>query len=154
MASVLAPAVEGGRLNPGTVSSLASQFSEQLKVHLATREGSEHGVHADMASLAFMSLLRAAMIINDATDPAFHRDAGLSGLGAYELSWAEGKDHLQQAPFQEQWVAWMAGNGDTKASSANHKLASEFEELDAARLALDVMNLRVQASNLSMGASQ
>jgi len=154
MASVLYPALVDGRLDPALVGEIANGFGRKLKEELEASAGEVHRSHSDFASMATLSLLWAGLRINDATGAEFHRDAGELGLGAYQLSGAQGRKYLKQAPLQAEWVAWMAANGDTRVSEALHKLVNEFAELDGARLASDLMNLRVQSNSVSEGATQ
>jgi hypothetical protein len=154
MASVLHPAKVDGRLDPALVNDHALAFGEKLKEELEASAGEVIASHPDFAAMARLSLLWAGLRINDASGSEFHRDAGELGLGAYQLSGAQGQRHLKQAPLQAEWVAWMASNGDTRVSEALHKLVNEFEELNAARVASDLMNLRVQSNSVSEGATQ
>ncbi len=138
LAAALAPAVKDGALSVETVLDQAVRFRDQVQADMVAVSGGEQGFHRPFADLAMLGLLRAGMVVADATGAA--RDAGVLRINALERSTGSAADPV----FALSVAAWDTGNRNPlRAQDILHGARLRFPAVESARYPLDAMHVRL-----------
>lgn len=138
LAAAVAPAIEGGAVVPDKMLDQAAWFGQQIEAAMKKRSGAAEVFHRGFADLARAGALRAAMVVADAAGQ--ERDAGILRVNALDRSVETAADPV----FFMSIAAWDAGNRNAvRAQELVHGLWSRFPAVEAARLPLDAMNIRL-----------
>jgi len=138
LAAAVAPAIEGGAVVPDKMLDQAAWLGNQLEAAMKARSGSAEAFHRGFADMGRVGALRAAMIVADAAGQT--RDAGILRVNALDRS----VDSAADPVFFMSIAAWDTGNRNAqRAQDLVHGLSSRFPAVEAARLPLDALGIRL-----------
>ncbi len=138
LAATVAPAIVDGAVVPDRMLDQAAFLGQQLEAAMQAKGGTAESFHRGFADLARVGALRAAMIVADAAGQT--RDAGILRVNALDRSVETAADPV----FFMSIAAWDAGNRNAiRAQELTHGLWSRFPAVEAARLSLDAMSIRL-----------
>ena len=146
LAAALLPAVNGDQIDPDKVLDLAAAVGQQLEQGMASTGGSVQAFHRPFADIARVAVLRAGMLVADGAGQ--YRDAGILRINALERSNGPAGDPV----FLLSVAAWDAGNRNPlRAQELIHALAKTHPALEAARIPLDALHIRLSRNTASGG---
>ncbi len=138
LAAAMAPAIVDGAVVPDKMLDQAALLGAQVEAAMKAKTGSAEAFHRGFADLARVGALRAAMVVADANGQT--RDAGILRVNALDRSVETAADPV----FFMSIAAWDAGNRNAmRAQELVHGLWSRFPAVEAARLPLDAMSIRL-----------
>jgi hypothetical protein len=146
LAAAIAPTIHDGQVVPDQVLDQAASLGAQVEAAMAARAGSTQAFHRPMASLAHVAVLRAGMFVADGAGQ--YRDAGILRVNALERSTGPAGDPV----FSISVAAWDAGNRNPlRSQELVHALIKGLPALEAARLPLDALHIRLSRNTASGG---
>ena len=138
VAPTLAPATAEGKVLPDHVLDQAAWLGQQIEAEMARRSGAEAPFHGPFALLGRLGVLRAGMIVADASDQ--FRDAGVLRINALDRSTESAADPV----FLASVAAWDAGNDNAlRAQEIVHRLVRRYPPIEAVRYPLDALHIRL-----------
>lgn len=139
LAAAVAPAIVDGAVSPDRMLDQAAWLGQQIEEAMKARSGgTAEAFHRGFADLARAGALRAAMVVAEASGQT--RDAGILRVNALDRSVETAADPV----FFMSVAAWDAGNKNAiRAQDLLHGLSSRFPAVEAARLPLDAMGIRL-----------
>jgi hypothetical protein len=138
LAAALVPAIKDDKLIPELALDQAAMLSQQLEAELVKRAGQEEAIHRGFVQLARVGVIRAAMVVADASDQS--RDAGILRLNALDRSSGPAADPV----FYVSVAAWDTGNRNPlRAQDLLHGLVKRFPAVEISRYPLDAMHIRL-----------
>jgi hypothetical protein len=113
---------------------------------MAAAGGGVQAFHRPFAEIARVAVLRAGMLVADGAGQ--YRDAGILRINALERSNGPAGDPV----FLLSVAAWDAGNRNPlRAQELIHALAKAHPALEAARIPLDALHIRLSRNTASGG---
>lgn len=138
LAAAVAPSIDAGAVVPDRMLDQAAWLGNQLEAAMKARTGSAEAFHRGFGDMARVGALRAAMIVADAAGQT--RDAGILRVNALDRS----VDTAADPVFFMSIAAWDTGNRNAqRAQDLVHGLSSRFPAVEAARLPLDALGIRL-----------
>ena len=142
LATLVAPAAVGGRLDVQQVREAAQDFSEALRAAMHARSGQEEGYQRAFADLGQLSVLRAAVCVADNLGQV--DDAGVFRVEIADLSSGTARDPV----FLLSLAAWDAAHRNAvRALDLVHALGRDHPQLELARVPLDAMSVRLSRNS-------
>ncbi len=146
-AAVAHGALVDGRLEPGRVADLTEALRKALVARAAVlRNGPEQPQDVQFAELARAGALRSLGLVAEAMGD--HEGAGRILMAAWDASEGAAADPVGRLWF----AAWdVANRYPVRAAETIHQESQRVPALTVARLAVDVLNLRVNRENVGQG---